>query len=455
MRLFAIATPATVLVLGACAQASLGMLGESGRSGSSPRFPAALPRVAQAPAADEASTATSLTLAEAYRLALTQSERVQITTRQVESERLLRRATRDTILPTATITGSANLRREIVSNDVVIQNGRELGVEGRLAQPLFRRGALSSLRAGEYGIEAARDTSLREQETLARDVASAFIGVLRTRKLIELAKVAMARAQEQYDQAAARAKSGNALRNPELQARVDLKRAAQQAVNAKRDALVADALFLRLVGSAPPAQLVLPAEPTLPPVDQALVQARKRADVRSLETRFAEASTSAEAAQASRWWPRADVVGTIQYFTPSFGGRNYEWNVLGTLTIPVFEANQHTVVATRNNETRLAELEYQAQLRIVDEEVAAAAAQVTGSQEAETLAAEQLEAARDLYKLVDKQFKLGAVTYLEITNAQAVLVEAENTYEVSRMARVAAIYDYLYAIGTLDLAAAR
>jgi hypothetical protein len=32
-----------------------------------------------------------------------------------------------------------------------------------------------------------------------------------------------------------------------------------------------------------------------------------------------------------------------------------------------------------------------------------------------------------------------------------VLVEAENTYEVSNMDRIAAIYQYLYATGAIDL----
>ena len=457
-----IATTTSLLVLASCARAPLGMLGES--EGTTPaRLPNAtsMPRVAQAPSADPAG---SLSLAEAYQLALTRSERVAITTQQVESERLARRSTHDGLLPTAAIGVSSIFRRERISVNrnmmgqetrTVIQTAQQNAVEGKVTQPLFRRGVFSSLEAADRGIEAAREAIIREQETLARDVASAFIGVLRTRKLIELAKVATQRAKEQLDQATARAKSGNALKNPELQARVDLKRAAQQTVTAKRDAIVADALFTRLVGVAPPAQLVMPAEPSLPALDGALAQVRKRADVRSLERRVDQARVYEESANAARWWPRADVVGTVQYLYPKQFDRSFEWSVLGTLTIPLFEADQHTLVATRSNETRLAALEVEAQLRLVDEEVVAAAAQVTGSQEVEKLAVEQLEAARELYKLVDKQFKLGAVTYLEITNASAVLVEAENTFEVSRIDRIASIYDYLYVIGTLDLAAAK
>jgi hypothetical protein len=40
-----------------------------------------------------------------------------------------------------------------------------------------------------------------------------------------------------------------------------------------------------------------------------------------------------------------------------------------------------------------------------------------------------------------------------VTNAQAILVEAENAFEVANMDRVLALYAYLFVVGALDLQA--
>ncbi|HEY4181342.1 MAG TPA: TolC family protein [Kofleriaceae bacterium] len=418
----------------------------------SPKFPTDT-RVAEGPAQ---SPSGAMTLFEAYRLALAKNENVKIADARIETERLLRRQTKDLIKPIVDLNGSQRYQRDNISNSQGKETKLQTLAEAKVSQPLFRRGEFTLLEANDEGIEAARAALLREQQTLARDVAVAFISVIRTRKLAELALVDEQRAKDQLDAAIARAKSGNALKNAELQARVDVKRAEQRTASTKRDVVVAEATFFRLVGDGAPKQLAIPPEPPLPTSDKSFAQAQERPDLVELQHREEQARANADAASQKRWWPRADVVGQLDYYTPAaFGSptssHNLEWIVLGTLTIPVFEANQHTDALSRANDLHIAELEREYQLRVISEDVASAIAQVIGAQEASKLANEQLQAAKDLYSLVDKQFKLGAVTYIEITNAQNVLVEAENTYEVSNMDRISALYDYLYATGAIDL----
>ncbi|HEY4058503.1 MAG TPA: TolC family protein [Kofleriaceae bacterium] len=433
----------------------MSLLDESREAGAhvSPKFPTDT-RVAEGPAP---SPAGAMTLFEAYRLALAKNENVKIADARIETERLLRRQTKDLIKPIVDLNGSERYQRDFIStpekdsNDKFLERHTQTLVEAKVSQPLFRRGEFTLLEGNDEGIAAAHAALLREQQTLMRDVATAFIDVIRTRKLVALAELDATRAKGQLDAAIARAKSGNALRNAEMQARVDVKRAEQRTVASRRDVVVAEATFFRLVGDGAPKELAIPPEPALPSSDASFAQAQERPDLVELRHREEQARANADAASQKRWWPRADVTGQLDYYTPASFTHNLEWIVLGTITIPVFEANQHTDALARANDLHIAELQREYQLRVVSEDVASAIAQVIGSQDAAKLADEQLAAAKDLYALVDKQFKLGAVTYIESTNAQTVLVEAENTYEVSNMDRIAAIYQYLYATGAIDL----
>ena len=110
-----------------------------------------------------------------------------------------------------------------------------------------------------------------------------------------------------------------------------------------------------------------------------------------------------------------------------------------------------TDIALRRNAVHSARLSLELQQKIVVEEIEQAAIRVASSEQAAELAEKQVAAAREHYKLVDKQVRLGAITFLEVTNAQAVLVEAENAFEVASMERVIAVYDYLFAIGAIDV----
>ena len=77
---------------------------------------------------------------------------------------------------------------------------------------------------------------------------------------------------------------------------------------------------------------------------------------------------------------------------------------------------------------------------------------VTKDKQALAIAEKELAGAQEHYKLITLQYKAGAITFLEVTNSQSVLTEAENASVLARIDRVSAAYDYLAAIGALDLA---
>jgi outer membrane protein len=398
-----------------------------------------------------------LTLAEAYELALRHDERVALAERDVIGANIESSARRNEVTPDVALVGTGTLQREVTTvnmagREIVLAPSTQVIGAARLRQPLFRKGYLSSRDAGEQLQRSAEETRKRANEQLARDVAEVFITVLRSRKLLELAHTAVGRAKTQYDLAVGRVKAGQALKNVELLATIDLRRAEIQEVNAQRDAEAARVAFARLVGKDPPADMETPAIPALPDVEQAVATARGRADLRALEREVRAAKADETAAAGKRWWPRLDLEAGAQVLSPEVNNQGFGWNVTGVLTVPLLQSGvELSELARRENATHAAQLSLDLQRKLAVGEIEAAAIRAASAEKAAGLAQQQLDAAKEHYKLVDKQSRLGAITFLEVTNAQAVLVEAENTQEIATMDHMLAVYDYLFAIGALDL----
>jgi outer membrane protein TolC len=392
-----------------------------------------------------------LTLRDGYRLALRNSELVWLAERDVETAEINLGATWVQIRPTINGAAEATLQRPIIIGGQILSLGRSVQVGVRAVQPLFRKGFSATREAERYAVQGATSMAGRERERLARDVAVQFVDVLRTRALVGLANGAVARAIAQYEFAVARVKAGNALKTAELLAQIDVKRAERQLASAKLDAALAEVAFKRLVGQPPPPVLDLPV-PDVPPSPKPAGVGVERLDMRALELRVHETAERVKAARDQRWWPRVDVEGSIRYYEPEALQRNVDWRLLGTVSIPLLQSGREAAdVALRENELHMAKLQRDRQRRLLTEEIDGSAVLLATAGEVADLADKQLQTAREHYKLVDKQFRLGAITFLEVTNAMAALAEAENAFEIARMDRVRAVYEYLFVTGRLDL----
>ena len=392
-----------------------------------------------------------LTLAEAYRLALARSEQVSLAERGVRDAEIRSTDRWTQVAPNLNLTAAATLQRERLVGTSVLIPSEQLSYGAQLEQPIFRRGFFDSRAAGRHARESATAGLRRQREELAREVAEAFIGVLSARNLLENARAAVKRTEGQLQHAVARVKAGNALKSAELLAMVDVRRAERQAILAERDVETAGIAFQRRIGVAPPAELVLPVLAEQGELEAEQV-ARSRADVVARRASLQEAEAEQRAARGRRWWPRLDLEARVQYIQPELLGRSLDWLVMGTMTVPLLQnGREHTDLALRENAARIAALELERQRKVAVEETELAGVEIASARRAEEGAKKQLDAATSHYKLVDTQFRLGAITFLEVTNAQAVLVEAENAYEAAKMDQIRAAFDYQFAVGTLKL----
>jgi outer membrane protein TolC len=396
----------------------------------------------------------SLTLLQAYHHALGWNERVGLSHDAMRAAEIEWRGTSTELAPTISLSGSASRQNEQTISGVVLQPGQQVLAGVTVAQPLYRHDFGAAREAGEQGFRSARAAYQRERQRLARDVVAAYIDVVRTRKLVDLAGAAVDRAKTQQQLAIARVKAGQSLRNAELLATVDLTRAQRLAVTAQRDSEVAALEFQRLVGRPPPKQLDVPPLPELPDPDQGIDLAMKREDVRALELELARAEAAQRAARNRRWWPRLDLQENVQYANPKILADSITYQILGMVTVPILQGGQEFVdVALRENDVHAAALRLEQLRKLVLQDVRTASVQVSSSHRAVELADQQRAAARENYQLVDKQVRLGAITPVDVTIAQSVLTEAETAFEVATMENAVVAYDYLFAIGTLDLEA--
>jgi outer membrane protein len=397
----------------------------------------------------------SLSLSEAYRLALKRSEAVM----------LADQATRDAVVRSndvwtelgaqASVFGEGALQRAFANTDgTVARPGAAVLAGGNLVQPVFRGDFFSTRRSALLGVSSSEVAAVRAREQLMQNVITAFIGVLRARQQTELIKVAEKRAEAAYQFAAARVKGGGALRTAELQAAIDLRGTRLALVASARDLRVAEETLAFLIGPMPPRRLNLPPPPQIPTLAQALNLAQeKRRDLISLRLKTLSARAFNDAASA-RFWPRLDISadGIVRAPSGSLIFPSADWHLIALLTVPLFQGGTEYVESQRRESALVAaELTESLQTKVVKDEVLRAYPRLEAANRTAALAEEQVSDATQHYGLVVSQFKLGAVTFLEVANAQNLLSTAESQRAVAIYDREQAMYDFLFVIGILEL----
>jgi outer membrane protein TolC len=205
----------------------------------------------------------------------------------------------------------------------------------------------------------------------------------------------------------------------------------------------------RLLGFTP-GELQLPEAPRLPNVDEALAAVRKRPDIEAGRLSVSQAQHNLWSFEGQRFWPRVDLQAEFFYVYPSFTPVN--WRTFALLTIPLFSTGaEHVQVEAQRVVLRNAEDALRRDELAAEEQVKTVYAQLSAAALRRDLASAQIADAQENFALVRQQFRLGAVTFLEVTNAQAVLTEAESQRVVADFGHHLAVYQLLAAAGLLSL----
>ncbi|MBV9850012.1 MAG: TolC family protein [Armatimonadetes bacterium] len=328
----------------------------------------------------------------------------------------------------------------------------------------------------QYRLQSLADQFLLQQVSNARILRgrTIYFNLLRAQHQVQVARASLQNAQQQQKDALSLYRAGTGQRIDLLRANTQVAQAQQQLIQAQNNAGVAQSSFNDLVGRPLATPIVVEDVPGVtvgqPVTNTGAVGAPSPEATftpytvapgevggidlnRSLDTAFASRpeiladQVNVRVAETGITLARAGLEPTLtvdaagDYFpTTSFQNpRQRTAEVTGTLTIPLYDAG-----ATRDRvqEARLRRENAQTTLESQRSDVALDVRQaylnlVTAANQidAANTALEQAVAARQLAEI---RYRGGVGLFLEVTDAQAALVQAENS-------QVNAVYDYLVA----------
>jgi outer membrane protein TolC len=269
---------------------------------------------------------------------------------------------------------------------------------------------------------------------------------------VRLFESALTRATTQLNGTKAKVKAGGALRTAELLASLDVSAAEVQLNTAKGDAQVQAAMFERLVGFEPPPNLILPPTPDISLLEIEAFRPKRR-DLVSLHYQTVQAYDTEVFLRAKILWPTLDLRADFNYTFPITIFQPSALNAAGRvlLTIPIFQTGDEFLQARLQHIHGNASF-YSEQLlaKQITQEIKTALAQVNAARQQVKTTDQQLQTAQQNYNLVSTQFKLGAITFLEVTNAQKALTDAERLRVGAGYDRELATYQFLFASGKLQ-----
>jgi len=133
-----------------------------------------------------------------------------------------------------------------------------------ITQPLYSGGRLTnSIRAGQAQVNATRAEEARATLDLLLEVATAYVGVLRANRGLEVTRSNVANLTSQVRDLTNLVREGRTIRNDLLATQVALANASQNEIQAENQLDNARAVYNRLLGR--PLELVVPLEDLAPP----------------------------------------------------------------------------------------------------------------------------------------------------------------------------------------------
>ena len=399
--------------------------------------------------------AQEVTLEEAIEMALIRSPSMAQQQQAVDNAYLTRKTAWGAFLPSLNVNGGGSLRSANVLNDATgeIVSGSSdsysAGVSGSWTvfegTRRFKEydAAKSDVRAAE-----ARYANQRYQVTL--QTQTFFFNALRAEDLLQVAREAVAQAEQNMEIVRRRTQLGEATISDSLRARLDVVNAQQTVLQQETQLRAARYSLGRQIGERGP---VAPRRPEdLDPSDLVLGEQEIIELAESVSPSVIAASEATEAAGISVSAAKTVYIPSLRFSSgynwnnrePSLTGGNTSWSMSLSLSYPIFNGFQRETSIDRaqyfQRVTRLQEDD----ARLAAREQADAALQNLRFAEQAILIAEDARfvAAEDL-RVVRERYGVGAATILDILVSQNALTQAEADVVTSR-------YDYILARAELE-----
>ncbi len=289
--------------------------------------------------------------------------------------------------------------------------------------------AIASARAGE---RLAEDNTEAFRRDLLFSVAQAYYGAAGQKQVVAVQERQLAIARDHEKDAQVRYDAGTTPKVTLLRAEIDRARAEQDLKRAQNSSLSAKVALATLLDRRDAGfEVEVPASPQLPTTDPAALEeaaARDRPEVKAAGEQITVAEKT-RAGVVTRYLPTLNAFGTGQYSNVAgFTGDKTTWAVGLALNWTILDGflreSDLRANAARVREAEAAQASTLARTR---SEVQTARLDLDSAVANREKAKEQLSLARENQRLVNVNYKAGAATYIEVSDANTALNTAELT----------------------------
>jgi outer membrane protein len=385
--------------------------------------------------ASESSETRTLTLDDAYRLAIANEEQIKIAERELAKAQLLPWRAVALLTPRADVAGTYTRNK-----DEIAFTGNPSGGGGAtttfpsvirpleswqgifsVTQPLIQPSFIPSWRLGK---DSVRQNELRYGFTIREvlfGVARAYYDVLRAQAQVGVARDTLRLTQDELKQAQARFRVGEVTKTDVLRAEVEVARAERALITAGNNQELTLTVLARTVGVRGPIKVVEPAPPLSSGerYEQLLDKAYKqRQDLRAQEAAVEVARQRRNLVRA-RYSPS---VGALWQFpkldSPTFANRDEFWTLTLNFQVPVFDGGTRELDLLEQEENLA---QSQLQFDLLKKDIGVEVRQALLS--VETLAAtldtlkKEVNLAQENYNITSKQYRVGLATSLDVNTA--------------------------------------
>jgi outer membrane protein TolC len=296
-------------------------------------------------------------------------------------------------------------------------------------QAILAPGLWFAISAAYAGDDAAESSSENGRRQILFGAAQTYYGAASLKQAVTVQERQLAVTRQHERDAKVRYDAGTTPKVALLRAEIDRARAEQDLQRSRNNYASAKVALATIIGRSGDFDVAVPVEPQPPSQDLAALQQaalRDRPDV-------ATAAALVKVADRSRngtYMQYLPTVGAFGKYTGSnvggFSGANWTWALGLGLNWNIFDGGLREA-NIRENEAKVAEAE--ASQRSAEakalQDVQQALLDYQSAQANKAKATEQLSLARENAKLIEVNYKAGAATYLEVTDANSALLSAE------------------------------
>lgn len=358
--------------------------------------------------------------------------------------------------PTGAATGAGNGTGQ---NLAIAHNVSTLGLTA--SQALYNNDVVLASKASKYSRQYYQQNTESSKIDLASDVSKAFYDVLLSQRQLDIIKEDILRLRRSLKDATARYQAGVADKTDYKQATISLNNALASHKQTEEAIKSKTAYLKQVMGYDPARRLVLQ-------YDSARLQAEAVIDTNEvinysnrIEYRLLETSKNLQNLNVRyyKWGflPSLSATGgySLAYFNDSFSklyNSSFPTSYVGlSLTFPIFTGTKRLQnLAKARLQVQRTDLDIENTRNAINTQYAQALASYKSNYTNWQVLSENVQLAKDVYKVVDLQYREGIKTYLDVIVSQADLRTAELNYYNALFQLLSSKIDLQRALGTLQ-----